>query len=265
MQVREGEIGYLRMGSHELCPIDHCPISSPRLNEAIGALVTLVRDRRWPGFIRRIELFTNETEVQFNVLESDQPVAKHFFDWLSERLPGYAPGAIQYDGFRVSPRSFFQVNRYLSDALVEGALDGATGATALDLYAGVGLFSRSMLQRFGEVTAVESGSSGAADLRSNVPDARIVRAMTEEYLLSVERAPDFVLADPPREGLGKAVVRELVRLKPPRLHIVACDPATLARDLRALLEGGYRLDRLAMADLFPQTFHLETIAVLTRL
>lgn len=264
LQVRDGQIGYLRMGSHDLCPIDRCPISSPRLNEAIGALVNLVRDRRWPAFIRRVELFTNEAEVQFNVLESGQPVAKHFFDWLAERLPGYAPGAIEYDGFRVSPRSFFQVNRHLSRALVETSLQDASGSSALDLYAGVGLFSRPMVQRFSEVVAVESSSSSAADLKFNVPEARIVRSTTEEYLLSLGSAPDFVLADPPREGLGKGVVRELVRIKPARLHIVSCDPATLARDLRALLDAGYRLERLTMADLFPQTYHLETIAALVR-
>jgi 23S rRNA (uracil1939-C5)-methyltransferase len=72
--------------------------------------------------------------------------------------------------------------------------------------------------------------------------------------------PDFVLADPPRAGLGKTVVRELNRLRPPRLTIVACDPATLARDLAALVAGGYRLERVTLVDLFPQTYHLETIA-----
>jgi 23S rRNA (uracil1939-C5)-methyltransferase len=259
LQVRAGQIGYLRMGSHDLCPVDHCPISSPRLNEAIAALAAIVRDRRWPAFISRVELFTNEAEVQFNVLESAQPVARHFFDWLSERLPGYSPGAIEYDGFRVSPRSFFQVNRYLSRALVDAALAGATGDTALDLYAGVGLFSRAMADPFREVTAVESGASAVADLKRNVPRAGIVRATTEEHLQGLEHAPDFVLADPPREGLGKRVVRELVRLRPARLHVVACDPATLARDLRGLLDAGYRIESMAMADLFPQTFHLETV------
>jgi 23S rRNA (uracil1939-C5)-methyltransferase len=106
LQVRDGQIGYLRLGSHELCPIDHCPISSPKLNESIGALVAMARDRKWPRFVSRVELFTNESEVQFNVLESGQPVARHFFDWVAERLPGYCPGAISYSAggnvFRVN-------------------------------------------------------------------------------------------------------------------------------------------------------------------
>ena len=262
LQVRDGQIGYLRLGSHDLCPVEQCPISSPKLNEAIGALTTLVRDRRWPSFIRRIELFTNETDVQFNVIETDQPVAKHFFEWVSERLPGYAGGALKYGSFRVSPRSFFQVNRYLVDALAESALAGVSGETALDLYAGVGLFSLQMASQFGSVTAVESGGSAVSDLKVNVPAVRAVRASADEYLAGMESAPDFVLADPPREGLGKLAVRELVRLRPRELRIVACDPATLARDLRPLLDAGYVLEKLTVADLFPQTFHIETIAAL---
>jgi 23S rRNA (uracil1939-C5)-methyltransferase len=256
------------MGSHDLCPVDHCPISSPRLNEAIQALVEVVRDRRWPPFIRRIELFTNEADLQFNVIDSAQPVARHFFQWLSELLPGYAPGAIRYtvgdNGWRVSPRSFFQINRFLVDGLVNAALEGAAGSTALDLYAGVGLFSRTLSERFEQVIAVEAGASGVADLKASVPGAQAVRASVDEYLSTLETAPDFVLADPPREGLGKAVVRELIRLAPRRLHVVACDPATLARDLRHLLDSGYRIERLTMADLFPQTYHLETIACCVR-
>jgi 23S rRNA (uracil1939-C5)-methyltransferase len=264
LQVRDGQIGYLRLGSHDLCPIEQCPISSPKLNEAIAALTTLVRDRRWPSFIRRIELFTNETDVQFNVIDTDQPVAKHFFEWVNERLPGYGGGALNYGSFRVSPRSFFQVNRYLVDALAESALAGVSGETALDLYAGVGLFSLRMASQFGSVTAVESGGSAVSDLKVNVPAARAVRASADEFLAGLETAPDFVLADPPREGLGKLAVRELVRLRPRELRIVACDPATLARDLRPLLDAGYVLEQMTLADLFPQTFHIETIAQLRR-
>jgi 23S rRNA (uracil1939-C5)-methyltransferase len=84
----------------------------------------------------------------------------------------------------------------------------------------------------------------------------------EAFLTSLETRPEFVLADPPRAGLGKSAVRELLRLKPPRLNIVSCDPATFARDLGTLLAGGYRLDRLTLIDLFPQTYHIETVACL---
>jgi 23S rRNA (uracil1939-C5)-methyltransferase len=115
---------------------------------------------------------------------------------------------------------------------------------------------------------VESGASAVSDLKFNTEQAgvavRAVRASAEEYLTGVETAPDFVLADPPRDGLGKHAIRELIRIAPERIHIVACDPATLARDLRHLCDGGYRLERLALADLFPQTYHMETIAYCAR-
>ncbi len=273
LHVRNGRIGYLRMGSHDLCPVEQCPISSPRLNEVINVLAALVQDRRWPSFIRTVELFTNEADVQFNVLDTERPLAKHFFDWCAGEIPGYAPGAIEYDAagyrFRVGPRSFFQVNRFLADALVTGILPSSSGETALDLYAGVGLFSLGLANRFHKVTAVESAASAVADLRFNAERAHkeidVVRADSAEHLAKVQSKPDFVLADPPREGLGKAATRELIRIAPPRLTVVACDPATLARDLQSLLgTGEYRLRQLTLVDLFPQTYHFETIAELER-
>jgi 23S rRNA (uracil1939-C5)-methyltransferase len=103
-----------------------------------------------------------------------------------------------------------------------------------------------------------------SDLKVNVPAVRAVRASADEYLAGLDSAPDFILADPPREGLGKLAVRELVRLQPRELRIVACDPATLARDLRPLLDSGYVLEQMTLADLFPQTFHIETIVHLRK-
>jgi 23S rRNA (uracil1939-C5)-methyltransferase len=83
-------------------------------------------------------------------------------------------------------------------------------------------------------------------------------------LAALEETPDLILADPPRAGLGKQVVKELARLKAPGLTIVSCDPATLARDLQALLASGYRIDKLTLVDLFPQTFHIETVVHLAK-
>jgi 23S rRNA (uracil1939-C5)-methyltransferase len=272
LHIRNGRVGYLKMGTHELCPVDHCPISSPHLNKIIGALDSLVRDRRWPSFIRRVELFSNETELQFNVIDSEQPPARRFFDWAGASLPGHAQGAIAYtaagERFRVSPRSFFQVNRFLIDSLVNTAVEGASGTTALDLYAGVGLFSLRLARSFTVVTAVESSGSAVADLRFNAQRAGLpvtsVRSDVGDYLSGLAATPDFILADPPREGLGREVVRHLLRIPAPRLHIISCDPSTLGRDLRQLLDGGYRLERLALVDLFPQTYHIETVACCVR-
>ncbi|HEX8985913.1 MAG TPA: class I SAM-dependent RNA methyltransferase [Bryobacteraceae bacterium] len=266
-----GEIGYFGFASHRLVPVDHCPISSPKVNEALTALRDMRTQRRFPDFVSSIEVFTNESDVQLNVLEAAQPVSRRFFDWCAERIPGYTEDAVDYTvgevTYRVRHRSFFQVNRYLLGLMVETALEGAGGAKALDLYSGVGLFSIPLARRFGEVTAVETSGSAALDLEFNAQRAgahvAVRHQAVEAYLEHLPERPDFVLADPPRAGLGKYAVRHLLRLKPERLTIVACDPATLARDLAVLVAGGYRLDALTLVDLFPQTYHIETVARLS--
>ncbi|HBY61998.1 MAG TPA: class I SAM-dependent RNA methyltransferase [Solibacterales bacterium] len=268
-----GQLGFLEAGSHVLCPIDRCPISSPRLNEAIGALLGMTRERkRFPRFLKTVELFTNETDVQLNVLEKDQGLARSFFEWAEAEIPGFANGPIEYPAgefrYRVGHRSFFQVNRFLVERLVSLALPEQGGAKALDLYAGVGLFSLPLARRFERVISVESSQSAVRDLEFNAERAGVApvvwRGAVEEYLTSVERPVDFVLADPPRAGLGKAAVESLLRLGAPRMTLVSCDPSTLARDLAALLAGGYRIDGITLVDLFPQTFHIETVTRLSR-
>jgi 23S rRNA (uracil1939-C5)-methyltransferase len=268
LHVAGGALGYRQAQSHKLCPIEQCPIGSPAIGAAISVLRGMLGDSRWPRFIRAIELFTNETEMQLNVLETDRPVARRFFDWCAERIPGLVTGALDYTAagctWRVSYGSFFQVNRFLIDKLVETALAGAEGQSALDLYAGVGLFSLPLAQRFAAVTAVESGARAAGDLRFNSEraglDVRVEQANAEDWLEQLQSPPDFVLLDPPRAGIGKRLVERLAQLHPPHLAIVSCDPATLARDLAGLTGAGYRIERLTLVDLFPQTYHLETVA-----
>lgn len=271
LHISKGALGYRESQSRKLCPIEQCPIASPAINAAIAILRGMLGDKRWPGFLRSIELFTNETEMQLNVLETEHPVARRFFDWCAERIPGLVSGALDYQAadhtWRVSGGSFFQVNRFLIGKLVETALDGAEGQTALDLYAGVGLFSLALARRFSAVTAVESGARAAGDLRFNAERAgltlRVEKTDAEVWLEQLDTAPDFVLLDPPRAGIGKRMVARLAQLRPPRLALVSCDPATLARDLAGLLAAGYRIDRLTLVDLFPQTYHLETVAHLS--
>jgi 23S rRNA (uracil1939-C5)-methyltransferase len=260
----EGQnLGYREARSHRLCSITHCPIASPKINETINALLGMLRDRRWPRFVRSLEIFTDERQVQLNVLDSAQPVARRFFDWCTERISGFVAGDLHYEGhFHVSRNSFFQVNRFLLDRLVETAVTGAQGETAIDLYSGVGLFAVTLAKSFGQVVAVESSSSAVRDLERNAAGLETVRAVhatAEAYLEGLETSPDFVLLDPPRTGLGKTVVRRLLDLHPCEVTIVSCDPSTLARDLPSLLGGGYRIDQIAMIDLFPQTFHFETV------
>jgi 23S rRNA (uracil1939-C5)-methyltransferase len=265
LHVEDGRLGYREARSHRLCAIDHCPIGSPAVNDAIRTLLSMQRDGRWPRFVRSLEVFTDERQVQLNVLETDRPVARRFFDWAAELIPGMVTGALDYEGrFRVSSNSFFQVNRFLHGRLVEAALEGIQGDTALDLYAGVGLFSLALARKFRKVTAVEAGGGAVRDLQFNaeregLANLRSEQRSTEEYLAGCAKAPDFVLVDPPRLGLGKTVVERLLAIRPPKLTIVACDPATLARDLAALVGGGYRISAMTLVDLFPQTFHLETV------
>lgn len=263
-----GRFGYREMNSRRLVPIEQCPIGSPKINETIGKLTKMVKDRRWPDFVKSLEVFTDERQAQWNVLESDQPVAKRFFEWLEEAVPGTVAGPLEYavneDLFEVSGTSFFQVNRFLLPKLAALAIGEAKGAEAWDLYAGVGLFSLPLARRFEAVVAVEAGRS-AGDLRRNAERAKArVAAVSEQaevFLTKAKKTPDFVLADPPRAGLGKQAATRLLELRPKTLVIVACDPATLARDLAVLTEG-YGIERVTMVDLFPQTYHLETIVEL---
>ncbi len=265
VHVADGKLGYLAARSHDLVPLTgDCPVASPRLNQALAAMRERLSDPRFPNFVHSLELFTNETELQVNVIESDRPVMKRFFDWCESTATLDYSTAL--GTFRVSPRSFFQVNRFLAEKLVETALGSGTGDQALDLYAGVGLFALPMARRYKSVTAVEAGSSAVRDLEFNAArtgvELDVQQARVEDFLSGLETTPEFVLADPPRAGLGRAVVAELKRLAPPRITIVSCDPATLARDLAGLPE--YSIERVALVDLFPQTYHLETVVGLTR-
>jgi 23S rRNA (uracil1939-C5)-methyltransferase len=265
LHIEDNRLGFREGRSHKLCPIDHCPISSPKVNEVIATLVAMQRDQRWPRFMRTLEVFTDEQRVQVNVLETERPVARRFFDWCVELIPGVVTGALDYEGrLRVSSNSFFQVNRFLHEGLVAAALDGLEGETALDLYAGVGLFSVPLATRFRRVMAVESGGGAVRDLQHNgeragLTNLKCEQRTAEEFLTTLQKTPELVLLDPPRAGLGKVVVERLLALRPPRVQIVACDPSTLARDLALLLAGGYAIERMTLVDLFPQTFHLETV------
>jgi 23S rRNA (uracil1939-C5)-methyltransferase len=276
LHIDRAHLGYRVAGSHKVAPIeDGCPIAAPRLNEAIAALKPLLRNRRWPRFVRTIELFTDGEKTLFSVLETDggRRVAREFIHWVAEAIPGAAAGWLDYPAaghvYRVGHASFFQTNRFLIDPLVEAALRHAEGGeTALDLFAGVGLFTIPLAPRYGTVAAVETSAPATRDLAHNAAETKaavnIHRSNADLYLETLTHAPDFVLADPPRSDLGKNVVKQLARLQPPRITIVSCDPSTLARDLAGLLAAGYSLDSLSLVDLFPHTFHLETICRLAR-
>jgi 23S rRNA (uracil1939-C5)-methyltransferase len=271
LHSNERHIGFRKAESHDLCPITHCEISSPALNDAIAKLSQAVQQKEWPSFLRTIELFTNEDQMQLSVVESMRPVAARFFAWCETLIPSLVPDPLNYrvadHSFRISRGSFFQVNRFLIQDLVAEALRGAEGKTVLDLYAGVGLFSLPLAQRFTEVMAVERSAPAFRDLEWNAAQSsgniRSERMTAEAFLQQLADTPDLIVADPPRAGLGKEATEQILRLLPPRLTYVSCDIATLARDLRKLTTV-YAIDRLTLVDLFPQTYHFESVVHLRR-
>ena len=167
--------------------------------------------------------------------------------------------------------SFFQANRYLVPDLAAAVASFTDSREVVDLYAGVGLFAVSIAAARGEpVTAVERDPCTAQDLVSNAAPlagaVRVVRAPVETFLKRSARLEGAaVIVDPPRAGLSRDVVARLVRRKPGRIVYVSCDVATQARDLRAFGESGYRIDQVRAFDMFPNTAHIETVAVLDRL
>jgi 23S rRNA (uracil1939-C5)-methyltransferase len=182
--------------------------------------------------------------------------------------------------YRVSAGAFFQTNRFLTDELINIVTTGHSGELALDLYAGVGLFSTALARNIRHIVSVESSQTAAKDLQYNLPvNGKVVHAATEQYLAErgdkgraghgavlpqVLHKPDLVVVDPPRGGLGDRVARLLAGVDAPRVTYVSCDPATLARDLVPLQAAGYRIDQVHLVDLFPQTYHLESVLHLVR-
>jgi 23S rRNA (uracil1939-C5)-methyltransferase len=191
--------------------------------------------------------------------------------------------------YQVSAGAFFQVNRYLIDELVATVAGNAHGDIAFDLYAGGGLFSTALAMFIRHIFSVEPSQTAFADLVQNVPaNVKTVGARTEDFLREdslrldflrkdredrlsggrnsrkVRRSPDLIVLDPPRTGVGMSVARSLVELGAPAVRYVSCDPATLARDLPPFLAAGYHIEEAHLFDLFPQTFHIESVLLLAR-
>ena len=275
-------VGFFEAGSHRLIESATCPINSPLLNRAHEALATIVAERRFPRFIREVEFFTNESEVLMEIPDPGRALPPGFAELCAECIPGLTTEpAIDYPvgshSYQVGAGSFFQVNRFLVDRLSDVVLAGASTGTgngstggsagkALDLYAGVGIFGIPLAERFEHVKAVDSSTRAVRCLQENARRAGVsvqtVHLRVEEYLRGTSEKFDFVVADPSRAGLGAAVTEQLVRIGPKRLVLVSCDPATLARDLRVLVGGGFAIEKMTLVDLFPQTYHLETVVEL---
>ncbi len=207
-------------------------------------------------------------------------------DQSKDRFELTGPGYLMHDAggfrFRVSHLSFFQTNRFLIEDLLHTMTAGAKGDLALDLYAGVGFFTLPLAKTFSKVISVDANLAATTDLYANAEAAGVAvtshNEHAEEFLRKTQEKPDFVSLDPPRAGLGAGAAAALVALGAPEIRYLSCDPSTLARDL-AVLTGStkkqseessdapairYEIAEMHLFDLFPQTFHIETLVRLRR-
>jgi 23S rRNA (uracil1939-C5)-methyltransferase len=323
-------MGYFKFASHELLPVEECPISSPLINRAIATLWRAGRAGKAVEGVREVEFFANadDTKLLIEILcapEARRAAVRAWAEELCASMPEIAgvaafrepqkgvqeplvtvgDSALTYQtktaAYRVSAGAFFQTNRFLTDDLVKIVTAGRSGDLALDLYAGVGLFSTALACDIRHIISVETSQTAAADLKYNLPaNGKAVQTAAEQYLdeftsrVGPSRAnagdspaqsrnndtkaqvgngaalphsphqPDLIVVDPPRSGLGDRVARTLARVNAPRITYVSCDPATLARDLVPLQAAGYRFEEVHLVDLFPQTYHLESVLQLVR-
>jgi 23S rRNA (uracil1939-C5)-methyltransferase len=307
----EFKIGYFKMRSHEVLAIELCPISSPLINRGIELVWQSGRAGKVPAGIREVEFFVNADDSRMLIeiscsQDARRAAMRAWAEELCAAIPEIAGCAafrqssaarqkreklvvvgsdhISYKTgrftYRVSAGAFFQVNRYLTDELVEIVTGGQCGELGLDLYAGAGLFSKALAPDIHHIVAVESSPPSSADLAYNLPShGEAVQATTEQYLAAAKNRgrlgrgtalshtihpPELAVVDPPRNGLEERVARMLATLGAARVIYVSCDPATLARDLIVLLGSGYRVEQVHLVDLFPQTYHLESVLHLAR-
>jgi 23S rRNA (uracil1939-C5)-methyltransferase len=297
-----GNPGYRGRRSHAVVPLRECPIAAPLLVEAALAYAAVAR--RFSPALRptEISLFCNPAESALLATVFTEGLPKMRFDEfalaLAERIPVLAGAELVIEGragaqpqtiaqwgatsleyhaagfdYRVDHGAFFQVNRWLVDSLVECVVAGHQGKLAWDLFAGVGLFARQLAARFERVVAVESAQASTQALTANLKGTTGLPVSGETLnflrIQATQQAhgsptPDLIVLDPPRTGLGAEMCSLLAEIAAPALVCVSCDPATLARDLRTLVASGYRIQSVTLADLFPQTFHLETVVQLRR-
>ena len=249
----ERTVGYYERGSRRVCDVVDCAVLRPELQ----AKLEDVRSTEIPPDLKHLDVVAGEDGVSF---------APAFAEFQTNELSLKVRDEI----YRYNAEAFFQINPSLLGPLMEFALGDASGASALDLYSGVGLFTLPLARQFQNVMAVEANPVAVRFARRNLQDAgltnaRVIAAGVAEWFRGAPaREVQFVLLDPPRAGAESAVIKGIIDLRPAEISYVSCDPATLARDLRKLIVGGYRTRSIRGFDLFPQTHHVETVVRLTQ-
>ncbi len=291
-------IGYFRAASTSLCAVEECPVLSPRLVETLAHFRAALAKGELPAALREVTAFADagDTRVLVNAsfagfpsspaglmktIQAAVPGIESLLlnDLSRERMELDGPGFLKYEAggfaYRVGHFSFFQVNRFLVEDLVRTVLGEAAGAAegsprrlALDLFAGVGLFTRPLAERYERVVAVEANPAAVRDLDSNLAasggHAETREADVEAFLREWKDTPDLVVLDPPRTGMAPEAVSRLAELAPAEIAYVSCEPSTLARDLAVLTAKGYTIAEVHLFDHFPETFHIESFVRLTR-
>ena len=261
--------GFLEAGSDRLCELEaDCPVLPPEANRALQEWREA--SSQLPSEATRLYVVTGEgpngAEVQV------VPATGEGARTAEVDARGTVVQQVGTYLYQFGIRSFFQGNRFLVSQLVETALGAARGETAIDLYAGVGLFTLPLASRFRRVCAVEgsrlSVAHGEANVRRHGLQNVTYQPFSVEHWLGQRtrgwERPDLLLLDPPRAGAGRVVIERIVALAPAQIVYVSCDPATLARDLKQLAAAGYHPTAVTAVDLFPQTYHVETVVHLRR-
>jgi 23S rRNA (uracil1939-C5)-methyltransferase len=250
VRVEAGRVGYRRRGSHALCPVSSCPVLVPELDTRLTELAAQPprRDGEW-------ELAFGSGRAR--AVPLGRPGGERVFLEVGGERIGFSPGV------------FAQSNALLLETLVERVAAAAgSGALALELFAGAGFLTLRLARRFERVVALEASAAAVRDLRANLRGADLEGVEVHERRVELSAAlfrclaPDVVVLDPPRTGLPAGAVAALAASEARRIVYLSCDPATLARDLAGFRERGYRLRQVEGFDLFPQTPHVEALAVL---
>jgi tRNA/tmRNA/rRNA uracil-C5-methylase (TrmA/RlmC/RlmD family) len=246
-------LGYYERGSRRVCDVVDCAVLVPELQQTLERVRTIEWSDLPPG-LKHLDVVAGENGVS-----------------LAPPLAGFETSELQLkiadERYSYNAEAFFQVNAGLLPALIEFALRDVSGDVAVDLYCGVGLFTLPLSRRFKQVIGVESNSNATRFARRNLQqaqleNARVINAGVADWARSSaarSTSVDFVLLDPPRAGAESVVIKQIVDFRAKQICYVSCDPATLARDLRKLIAGGYLISSLAAFDLFPQTHHVETV------
>ncbi len=297
-------LGYFLPESSVIVPIDECPVLSPRLAQTFARLQEMARSGSLPPGIQEIEAFADSADekIALNVAfeKFPQPAAELasafqgslpliesllLLDQKKNRFELTGPGFLWHEAggykYRVGHLSFFQVNRFLIEDLLRTVTANAHGALALDLYSGVGFFTLPLAKTFQKVVSVDANLAATRDLYANAEIAGVTitshNEHAEEFLKKTVEKPDLVVLDPPRAGLGAEAAEKLAELGAKEIVYLSCDPSTLARDLTVLTGSPrkpkeiagpsirYEITEMHLFDLFPQTFHIETLVRLKRM